>query len=1263
MDDPRDNHISFFQLNCDGRKVTEHILPKEQDTIVLFQEPYLSKQGRPFALRRQKFYPSPNGRVAIYVPDLMVSSFSEIPELVRDDMVAGLLEWGNQSLVVASIYMHKNLKNPCYPNLDILTKYCKKYNKPFLCGADTNSWNEMWFSERTHINSDKPQWKRGDELEEYFQLNEISVVNSYPQPTFVRRGNGGTNKTTIDLTLTRGFDEQILDWQVNSHCMASDHKPITYKFRCPKGVIQKCRNFYKADWSKFANIINAELPALKDGKWSQVRIENELEAFYKCLYKALDTVCPERPRRLKHGAIWWNEDCEKAKGAFKSIQRQVFRRCRSTKSNPSDEEWELIKNARREWTNTISRARREAWRDFTSQVDSTHDAAKLNKVLNSNPTHDVGLLRKGDGTMCTNSNETINVLLGEHFPRCEIGTDVPYSPKNKKVHLKEYTWISPLIVKKAIDEFGPHKAPGPDQIKPVVLQNLPEKGLTRLSVIFKACIQFEYTPHRWRKSIVSFMAKANKPDKANPRTYRPLSLNSFILKSLEKVIKFHLEEEVFQQNPRHKKQFAFQKGRGTDDALSHTINAIEKGLLRGQYVIAVFLDIQGAFDNIHPDAINKAMKDSNIPPYIRKWYHNLLTNRECECTIGITTLKAKLNSGIPQGAVLSPPVGWNPSMDKLLIIIDAEPVDQASFADDEAIVAASDDPLLSYRQAQRAINAAVFWAEEHGLKFSASKTQALFMTTKVKYIPPPKLRLYGEEVEYVDHVKYLGLTIDRHLNWDRHIKDKINSTKRVLIAANRALANVWGPKPKYCLWIWTAVLRPRITYGAFVWAKAAAKRHNQNRLRSVQRLALTMSAPMRKSTPSRALEIIFNVAPLHLHIKALALATFVRIDANLTWNSSRKTKGHIEYALNEIPTPLLNAVMDKAPERRDWNLRYDVIIGNGINDAWHHGSADWSCFTDGSLLEGESGAGAVIFDRQGDITSLGEKPDGGTVFQCEVWAIEMAANWLLDMVPKPINRKILFFVDSQSALRSIEAIVSNKITVNRARSALKKLSFLNEVTLTWVKAHRKDADKAAAANELADAAARQATMIEPAGSITAPLSLSGAKNIIKARIWQEWKKEWDWYPEARQSHYLIGGPSLKYNQIYKFGKDTVSRLVQYLTGHAFLGRHDQIVELGNKEGDGSEAARCRFCKGADETPHHILTECEPLTLRRVSWFGHQRLNKSFHNWKIHQILGFMELSDLDQTDELTTPDQMHEEGVENGPRALPADEPHLAHPN
>ena len=132
------------------------------------------------------------------------------------------------------------------------------------------------------------------------------------------------------------------------------------------------------------------------------------------------------------------------------------------------------------------------------------------------------------------------------------------------------------------------------------------------------------------------------------------------------------------------------------------------------------------------------------------------------------------------------------------------------------------------------------------------------------------------------------------------------------MASYRALAHAWGPKPKYSLWMWTSVLRPRITYGAFVWANAAAKRTNQAKFRCVQRLAPTLAAPLRRSTPGRALKIMFNIAPLHLHIKVLALATCVRIGANMIWVTMRRTKGHIEHTLKELPESLTTAVLDKA---------------------------------------------------------------------------------------------------------------------------------------------------------------------------------------------------------------------------------------------------------------------------------------------------------------------------------------------------------------
>ena len=94
------------------------------------------------------------------------------------------------------------------------------------------------------------------------------------------------------------------------------YKPISYKVKAPRGVIKKVRNYHKADWAKFGTIIDSELPSIRDTKWSQVRIENELKSLYECIDRALDITCPKRCRRIKLEARWWNEDCEKAKCAY-----------------------------------------------------------------------------------------------------------------------------------------------------------------------------------------------------------------------------------------------------------------------------------------------------------------------------------------------------------------------------------------------------------------------------------------------------------------------------------------------------------------------------------------------------------------------------------------------------------------------------------------------------------------------------------------------------------------------------------------------------------------------------------------------------------------------------------------------------------------------------------------------------------------------------------------------------------------------------------
>jgi hypothetical protein len=181
-----------------------------------------------------------------------------------------------------------------------------------------------------------------------------------------------------------------------------------------------------------------------------------------------------------------------------------------------------------------------------------------------------------------------------------------------------------------------------------------------------AIIELGYVPTRWRTSDVIFIDKPSKTDFEKPRSFRPISLMSFVYKTLEKVVAMELEQNVFKENPMHEDQFGFVKGRSTEHALSATVNEIEKGLHAKEFVVFTLLDIKGAFDNIKPSAIVKAMRKQGIEQKVCNMYYQYLTNRRCSCTLSDKIVLATLIMGSPQGGLLSPSGGWNCAMNELL---------------------------------------------------------------------------------------------------------------------------------------------------------------------------------------------------------------------------------------------------------------------------------------------------------------------------------------------------------------------------------------------------------------------------------------------------------------------------------------------------------------------------------------------------------------------------------------------------------------------
>ena len=107
--------------------------------------------------------------------------------------------------------------------------------------------------------------------------------------------------------------------------------------------------------------------------------------------------------------------------------------------------------------------------------------------------------------------------------------------------------------------------------------------------------QLGYIPTAWKLATLHMLLK---PDKLPSLTtsYRPISLISSIMKLFERAIEQRTYTDIEFIN---KRQSGFRKAiKSTDDHLFKLSQSIIKSFNRGEHVVAAFLDVEKAFDNV-----------------------------------------------------------------------------------------------------------------------------------------------------------------------------------------------------------------------------------------------------------------------------------------------------------------------------------------------------------------------------------------------------------------------------------------------------------------------------------------------------------------------------------------------------------------------------------------------------------------------------------------------------------------------------------------
>ena len=364
------------------------------------------------------------------------------------------------------------------------------------------------------------------------------------------------------------------------------------------------------------------------------------------------------------------------------------------------------------------------------------------------------------------------------------------------------------------------------------------------------------------------------------------------------------------------------------------------------------------------------------------------------------------------------------------------------------------------------------------------------------------LRLYNQPLVWSEESKYLGILFDRRISFKQHIENKIATAKKKLHMLGKVFRDTWGPSPTASKWAYTGIVRPALAYGSIIWWDKVQTDDMQKKLKKLQRLALLMIAPVRKSTPTAALELLYDIKPLHLFLKEQALKSALRIGiTNPNW-LYKDTKGHQHLLMESLPNELKNCKIDNVKTTMIWEKNYDVQIGKGDDIS---NRRDWTCYTDGSKSGLRSGSGSVILHLNKVHTNLSYSVGSAEVFQAEISAVLGSAKILLDY--RVQNCGVDFLVDSQAALMALLNPTTTSDLVRETKRVLNELGSSNNLVMHWIRAHR-----GWVYNEMADHNANEgAKAVALPENIPTP-SRCSRYTIIEDMIKREWVDLWEKEP-------------------------------------------------------------------------------------------------------------------------------------------------------
>lgn len=759
--------------------------------------------------------------------------YSAIDDLVNSNPIAELagirITNLSQPVAITACYRPPGYGNRlAQEEWDDIASNTSTCDKCILVG-DFNAHNEAWNCAST----DDDGLKLLDAAEKH-----NLIVHNLDSLTHIDFARG--NKSNLDLVFSTTDAAAYVHTRTFEDSMGSDHFPISITVDISRSIYHR-KSFKvqskRTNWIAANAILETEYKNFLDHVYEELSPTERYDYFVKVVTNAVSLATPKKKMvhetRHRNPVTWWDADCDRAKR---------LRQCAYKKWDFSrkQEDLETFRKLKRDARKLFTSKKRECFRKFAETINlnaNTKYTWQKVKILKNKWTKTKVYSRSQHLDKNIEIEDTTAKLCP---PWVESNTDEIFKKSCDNPFFDRPFTYSEFNI--ALASRGNKSAPGLDGLNYEVLHNIPIKFHLLLLDILNALYANKAFPESWRDSFIHFV------DKASGTGLRPLALTSCCSKLFELMVSNRLRHWVETRNLLPSSQKGFRKGMSCADNLTTFKLDVDDALDNNEQVMAVFLDVTNAFNNVNIDILLEKLIDIGCSTQLVHFVKHMTHSRRVYTEVNMDNPRSCFR-GVLQGGVLSPLLYTLYVADIASEIQD--PVKCLQYADDIVIYMRTHDAAETMIMLQNAIKSVTGKLTDIGLDVAPGKTECILFNRQNITPGSTTIQVQDKQVKTTAHVKFLGVYFDYNMSFGRHQAHVLQKAGKAMNILKFTRGTYWGAHPGSLLSLFKSFVRPIIDYAIFIYMPSQDTRILK--LERLQYSAIRLALGLRRSTPTNVL--------------------------------------------------------------------------------------------------------------------------------------------------------------------------------------------------------------------------------------------------------------------------------------------------------------------------------------------------------------------------------------------------------------------------